>query len=78
MVVRKSCRDGGVGVLVNEELHDNVVDVRGVGDRVISLVIVFEEEVVRVVCPYAPQSDKSMEEKKRFMKIYQENGSLIT
>ena len=34
------------------------VDVRRVNDRVMTL-----EEVVRVVCAYAPQREKSMEEK---------------
>ena len=54
--------DGGVGVLVKEELCDKVVEVRRVDDRVISLAIVFEGEVVRVVCACAPQSGKSFEE----------------
>ena len=42
---------GGVGVLVKEELYDEVVEVRRVNDRVMSLAIVFEE-VVRVVWSY--------------------------
>ena len=44
-------------MLVKEELHDKVVEVRRVNDRVMSLAMVFIE-VVRVVCPYAPQSGK--------------------
>ena len=55
---------GGVGVLVREEQYDEVVEVRRVNDRVMSLVIVFEEEVVRVVCACTPQIGKSTEEKK--------------
>ena len=67
----------GAGVLVKEELYDRVIEVRRVYDRVMSLAVVFEEKVVRVVCPYAPQGGKSMEEKSNFpMKIYQENGPL--
>ena len=46
-------------MLVKEELYDKVVVVRRVNDRVMSLAIVFEE-VVRVVCKYAPQGGKSM------------------
>ena len=37
------------GVLVKEELYDKDIEVRRLNDRVISLVIVFEE-VLRVVC----------------------------
>ena len=52
---------GGEGLLVKEELFHNVVEVRRVNDRVMSLAIVLEE-VMRVVCAYAPQSGKLMEE----------------
>ena len=54
---------GGVEVLIKGELYDKVIDVRRVDDRVMSLVIVLEEEVVRVVWACAPQSGKSMEER---------------
>ena len=57
---------GGVGVLVKEELYDKFIEDRRVNDRVISLVIVFEEEVLRVVCAYAPPSGNSREEKEFF------------
>ena len=66
----------GVGVPVKEELYD-VVEVRRVDDRVISLAIVLEGDVVRAMWADAPQSGKSMEEKDIIMKIYQENGPLI-
>ena len=39
---------GGVGVLIKEELCDKVVEVRRVDDTVMSLAIVYDEEVVRV------------------------------
>ena len=54
MVVRKRRRVWWVGVLVEEELCEKVDDVRRVNDRVLSLAIVPEGEVVRVVCAYAP------------------------
>ena len=53
-------------MLVKEELCDKVVLVRRVNDRVISLAIVLEGEVVRAEWAYAPQSGKSMEEKELF------------
>ena len=60
---------------VKEELCDNVVNVRRVSDRVMSLAIVFEKLLVSA---YAPQSGKSMDENENCTKIYQENGPLIT
>ena len=39
-----------------EELCEKVVEVRRVSDRVMTLVVVFEEDVLRLICGYAPQS----------------------
>ena len=64
-------------MLVNEELYDKVVKVGRVNDRVMSLAAVLVEVVI-VVCAYAPPSKKSIKEKDFFMKVYQENGPLIT
>ena len=57
---------GGVGVLVKEELCEKVVEVRRKSDRVMSMVIVFKEEVMRVICGYAPQSGRTSTEKECF------------
>ena len=57
---------GGVGVLVKEELCEKVVEVRRKSDRVMAIVLVFEEEVVRVICGYGPQSGRTSAEKERF------------
>ena len=46
-----------------EELYDKVVEARRVNDRVMSHAIVLEGEVGRVVCAYASQSGKWMEDK---------------
>ena len=54
-----------MGVIVKEELCEKVVKVRMVSDRVITLVV-FEEDVLRLICGYAPQSGKSWEEKHSF------------
>ena len=56
----------GVGMWVKEELHDKVVEVRRVNNRVMSLSMVYGQDVVRVVCAYAAQRGKSMEEKEHF------------
>ena len=56
-------KTGGVGILVKEELCENVVEVRRRCDRVMAIELVFGEEVGRVICAYAPQSGKSDAEK---------------
>ena len=42
-----------------------MVDVRRVSDRVMT-VVVFEENVLKLICAYAPQSRRSLEEKQSF------------
>ena len=56
----------GVGVLVKEELCGKVVEVRRKSDRVMTEVMALEEEVVRIICVYGPQSGKTGAEKERF------------
>ena len=53
-------------MLVKEELCENVVEIRRRCDRVMAIGLVFGEEVVRVICAYAPQSGKPDSEKERF------------
>lgn len=57
---------GGVGVLVKEELCEKVVEVRRRSDRVMTVIMAFEEEVVRIICVYSPQSGRTDAEKERF------------
>ena len=47
---------GGVGVMVKVELCEQVVGVIRVSDGVMTVVVVFEEDVVRLICGFAPQS----------------------
>ena len=58
--------EGSVGTLVKEELGEKVVEVRRQSDRVMAMVLVFEEEVIRVICVYAPQVGRSECEKDQF------------
>ena len=44
---------GGVGVQVKEELCKNVVEVRRKSDRVMTIVMTLEEEVVRIMCVWS-------------------------
>ena len=53
---------GGVEVMEKEELCENVLEVRRVSDRVMT-VVVFEEDVLRLICGYALQRGLSFDEK---------------
>ena len=63
---RNSDGTGGVGVLVKEKLFEKVVQVRRKSDRVMTVVMALEEEVVRIICVYGPQIGRTGAEKKRF------------
>ena len=45
-------------IMVKEEMCEEVVEVRRVSDRVMT-VVVFEEDVLRLICWYAPQSGRN-------------------
>ena len=51
--------------MVKEQLCEKVAEVRRINDRVMA-VVVFEEDVLRFICGYAPQSGKSLDEKWSF------------
>ena len=57
---------GGVGILVKEEICEKVVEIRRRSDRVMTTVLMFEEQMIRIVCAYGPQSGRNMEEKIQF------------
>ena len=44
-----------------------MLEVGRVSDRVMTVVVVFEEDVLRLICGYAPQSGKSLDEKQSFI-----------
>ena len=56
----------GVGVLVKEDLCEKVVEVRRRSDRVMTVVMVLEEEVLRIICVYGPQRGRMAAEKEHF------------
>ena len=43
----------GLGIMVIKELCEKVVDVRRMIDRVMALVLIPEEDVLRLICGYA-------------------------
>ena len=46
-------RVGDVGITVKEELCRNLVDVRKVKERVVVYVLIFEEDVLRIILLHA-------------------------
>ena len=57
---------GSVGVMVEEELCEEMMEVKRINDRVLTLIVVFEEDVLRLICGYAPQCGRCLEEKQSF------------
>ena len=51
----KGDRVVGVEVMLKEELFEKVVEV---SDRAMTTVVVFEEDVLRLICGHAPQSGR--------------------
>ena len=49
-----------------KELCEKVVEVRRVSDKEMTLLLVFEEDVLRQICGYAPQSGRYLENKRFF------------
>ena len=49
-----------MGVVMKDELCEKVAEVRRISDRVMT-VVVFIEDVLRLICGYAPQRGRSME-----------------
>ncbi|KAK3560854.1 hypothetical protein QTP86_022604 [Hemibagrus guttatus] len=56
----------GVGVVLKEEFLRNVLEVKRVSDRVMSLKLEIEGVMLNVVSGYAPQAGCELEEKERF------------
>ena len=56
----------GVGILIDKNLQNNVVDVRRRGDRIILVKLVVGEAVLNVISAYAPQVGLSEEAKRKF------------
>ena len=59
----------GVGVLVKEELCQNMIKIRRRYDRVMAIGLVFGEEVVKIRCAYAPQSGMPDAEERFYEKM---------
>ena len=58
--------EGGVGILVDEELIRDVITVSRVGPRIIFAKIKLGDKIWNILSAYAPQQGRSMEEKTAF------------
>ncbi|XP_070028580.1 uncharacterized protein [Nicotiana sylvestris] len=56
----------GVGILVDRDLRESVVEVRRVNDRLMFITLVIGECILNVVSTYAPQAGLDEEVKRRF------------
>ncbi|XP_060195184.1 uncharacterized protein LOC132624417 [Lycium barbarum] len=56
----------GVGILVDSELKDQVVEVRRVNDWMMAIKFVMGGSTLNIISAYAPQADLDEEEKRRF------------
>ena len=56
---------GGVGDMVKVEMCAKVVEVRRVSDRVMIVVVVFEEDVLRLICGWKKFGRKTKEKDKQ-------------
>ena len=63
---------GGVRIMAKEELCEKVVEVRRVSDRAMEVVLVIGENVLRLICGYASQSERSFEDKQSFYELKSE------
>ena len=63
---------GRVRILVKEEISGNVVRVRRKKDKVMAIVLTLGTEVIRIICAYEPQRERSYTERVLF---YDEIGN---
>ncbi|KAF3647951.1 hypothetical protein FXO37_19693 [Capsicum annuum] len=62
----------GVGILVDEDLKEHVMEFKRVGDRLMSIKLVIGGSSVNVISTYAPQVGLDEEEKKGFWEVLDE------
>ena len=63
----KEKHKNGVGIIVDKDLKDSVVDVKRVGDRIIKIKMVLGQEIINVISAYAPQIGLAENLKRQFL-----------
>ena len=59
-------RKNGIGIVVREELAENVLEVKRVSERLMTMKLKVKGSILNIVSVYAPQVNNSMEEKNNF------------
>ena len=62
----KTADRNGIGILLDQELKENVVSVKRVSDRIMWMRLGIANEVINVISAYAPQAGCPTEEKEEF------------
>ena len=44
----------GVGIIVDKDLNEEVVDVKRIDDRIITIKLVLEKEIINIISAYVP------------------------
>ena len=65
----------GVGIILNKDFKDKVVEVRRNSSRVMRIRIMISQQIINVISAYAPQMGCDDEEKNRF---WQEMDEVLT
>ena len=65
-------RRNNVGILVDEEFRGQVVEVKRVNDKVMSIKLIVGGSSVNICSAYAPQAGLDEEEKKKFWEVLDE------
>jgi exonuclease III len=60
----------GVGMLIADRWIESVLEVRRVSERLLVVRIVVGSSVLNLVCAYAPQAGRPMEEKEEFLLLF--------
>ena len=67
----KSKTRNGVGIIIDKEWRDKVVDIKRMGDRILSLKLVVDRETFHVISAYAPQVGLSEQNKLLFWENFE-------
>ena len=59
-------RKNGIGIVMREELAENVLEVKKVSDKLMTMKLEVKGSILNIISAYAPQVNNSMEEKNNF------------
>ena len=63
---------GGVEILIKEELCESVVEIQKKSDQMMTMRLIFGEEMIQVICVYAPHGKPDIQKDKFIDELVQE------